>query len=161
LLSGSATPRQGAPCSEQLQSASLVLKVAFETGPGKKAEFLFTGDIAGKAREDDAGFSAKLDEQALLKSYGTLLRATVLQVPHHGDETSSTTQFIRQVRPKYAIISANPRLRIPSESVATRYEDVGATVLRTYEHLGRGNDDIRCGLDEDREVTCSFEDALE
>ena len=51
---------------------------------------LFTGD-------------AEHEEEALLEPGGAV---TLLQVAHHGSETSTTPGFLSRVRPRYAVISA-------------------------------------------------------
>jgi competence protein ComEC len=55
---------------------------------------LLTGDIE------------KLAEDYLVATYGVTLQADVLLVPHHGSKTSSSLSFIKQVAPRYAVISA-------------------------------------------------------
>lgn len=58
-----------------------------------KQNILLTGDLE------------KEGEAQLLKLESQLLRADVLQVPHHGSQTSSTLAFIRAVSPKFALVS--------------------------------------------------------
>lgn len=56
------------------------------------------------------------------------LRSTVLQVPHHGSNTSSTAAFIHTVSPQYALASVarySP-WRLPSVKVQRRYRKIGA-----------------------------------
>lgn len=136
-------PSDNEPCSYRIGCASLVLRV--EIGP---KSFLFASDITAK------------NEAQLVKS-GQRLQADVLIVPRHGYEGSSSAEFIKAVKPAFAIISADSRLRVPPESVIERYRHARATILRTYERPMRGNDNIICRLDEDRELLCSYEDALE
>lgn len=151
----------GRPCTAQIGSASIVLRLSI----GDTA-FLFTGDISGKRRDFDPRVKATLDEAYLLAKSGASatapdpLRADVVVVANHGAETASTKAFIKRVAPRFAIISANPRFRIPSDSVADRYRDADATVLQTFERPGTGNDDIICRRDLDSRVQCSFADAL-
>ena len=54
---------------------------------------LLTGDIEKRA------------EDYLLKTYGKQLEADVLLIPHHGSKTSSSREFIKEISPKYAVIS--------------------------------------------------------
>jgi len=60
-----------------------------------KFSVLLTGDIEKKT------------ESQLVMQYGERLRSTVLQVPHHGSNTSSTGPFLRITRPDIAIASAS------------------------------------------------------
>jgi competence protein ComEC len=46
---------------------------------------------------------AEAEEEALLHPHGTV---TLLQVGHHGSDTSSGAPFFAKVQPKYAVISA-------------------------------------------------------
>jgi len=84
------------------------------------ASFLLTSDIEA-ARE-----------QALVAA-GTPLAATVLKVAHHGSRSSSTTTFLRAVRPAVAVISVGARNPYghPDAGVLARLADVGARIYRT------------------------------
>lgn len=65
---------------------------------------------------------------------GTLAESiSVLQVPHHGSRSSSTTAFVDHLRPKYAVISAgySGRHGHPHAEVLARYQDVGSEILNT------------------------------
>jgi competence protein ComEC len=88
-------------------------------GPNR---ILFTGDVEARG------------EEAVI-ARGNDLRATVLKVPHHGSDTSSTPVFIAAVRPAVAIISLGYRNRydFPSAAVVRRYREAGARVIRTDE----------------------------
>lgn len=82
--------------------------------------FLFTGDAEWDAEHDmvDSGYD---------------LSATVLKVGHHGSDTSSSYVFLREVMPKYAVISCGEGNSYghPTEAVLSRLRDVGAQVFRT------------------------------
>lgn len=58
---------------------------------------------------------------------------TVVKVPHHGSLTSSTTEFIRALRPRVAVVSVGRANRFghPAPAVLDRYRDAGAEVFRT------------------------------
>ena len=73
--------------SVQTNAASLVFRAV--TG---SSSILFTGDID------------RIAEEALLGA-GTDVHASILKVPHHGSDTSSTLAFLRAVHPGLAIIS--------------------------------------------------------
>jgi competence protein ComEC len=71
-------------------------------------------------------------EQRLLPALD-LLPIVVLKSPHHGSGTSSSDEFIQKLRPRLVLIScgrANPYGH-PVAQVIERYEEAGATVLRT------------------------------
>lgn len=72
-------------CSRDPNECSIALRIDFCS-----SSLLFTGD-------------AEHDEEAMLDPQGP---ATLLQVAHHGSETSTTPGFLARVKPKYAVISA-------------------------------------------------------
>lgn len=84
---------------------------------------LFTGDI-GALTEAEL-LAAEVD-----------LAATVLKVPHHGSETSSTAGFLAQAAPQVCLISVGNGNRFghPSEQVLQRLEAAECQVLRTDQH---------------------------
>tara|TARA_Y100000815_G_scaffold21546_1_gene18338 strand:- start:58 stop:1926 length:1869 start_codon:yes stop_codon:yes gene_type:complete len=106
------------------------------TGGGR---ILLTGDIEVKA------------EQALVRDYGTELESSVLVVPHHGSNTSSTLSFLSTVRAKIAVVSAGSHNRYghPSPEVVDRYKRLGIRLLNTAQHgeiiikSGNGKDTVR------------------
>ncbi len=102
--------------------ASLVLRV-----PVAGATLLVTGDIE------------KLGEANILAA-GWQLRAEILQVPHHGSRTSSTSSFLAAVGPRVALVptGARPRWNYPSPEVATRLRALPALLLAQrdgHDHL--------------------------
>ncbi|WP_323869580.1 ComEC family protein [Xenorhabdus szentirmaii] len=77
---------------------------------------LLTGDLERKG------------EYRLLGIEKEDLNATILQVPHHGSNTSSTDAFIRKVMPQYALTSVarySP-WKLPSAKVKQRYKRAGS-----------------------------------
>ena len=72
-------------------------------------------------------------ERALVRRWGDGLRADVLLAPHHGSKTSSSTAFLRRVRPGLAINSRGHvnRFGHPHPRVAARYRGLGIAVLDT------------------------------
>nr|WP_279586843.1 ComEC family protein [Rahnella sp. BIGb0236] len=81
-------------------------------------------------RIDDGTFSLLLTgdieaetEKALVRKWRSELQATVLQVPHHGSNTSSTPPFLRAVKPVIALASASRfnKWRLPADKVVSRY----------------------------------------
>lgn len=114
--------------------ASIVLKIQY----GETA-FLFTGDAGRDA------------ERVILDSKANLL-ATVLSVGHHGSESSTTYPFLREIMPKYAIISVGDNnYGHPTEAVLSRLRDAGVDVFRT-DLQG----DIQC-ISDGRNITIKVE----
>lgn len=72
-------------CATDRNECSILLRLDYCT-----SSILFVGD-------------AEVEEEALLDPHGA---ATLLQVGHHGSDTSSGSEFISKVQPKYAVISA-------------------------------------------------------
>ena len=72
--------------ADNLNNTSIILKVTH-----KNKSFLFTGD-------------AEREEEQTLLDRG-LLKSDVLKVGHHGSDTSTSYPFLREVMPKYAVIS--------------------------------------------------------
>lgn len=102
-----------------LNNTSLVLKLHYGT-----FSMLLTGDA-------EAGV-----EDALQQKYGSALKADVLKVGHHGSKTSSYWPFIKQVKPKYALISCgHPDIyHHPNKNVVGSLQHLGAKVYTTYDH---------------------------
>jgi competence protein ComEC len=98
---------------------------------------LLTGDIEARAEASLAGADT--------------LAADVVVVPHHGSATSSTSGFVRAVRPDVAIVSAahNNRWNFPRPEVTQRWEEAGAIVLTTADQgaisVSLGPDGIALG----------------
>ena len=81
---------------------------------------LLTGDMEQKAEDDLVASGAPLD-------------ADILQVGHHGSETSTGYVFLNAVLPEVAVISvgAGNSYGHPSENTLSRLRDAGADVWRT------------------------------
>ncbi|WP_400242548.1 DNA internalization-related competence protein ComEC/Rec2 [Niallia sp. JL1B1071] len=88
--------------------------------------WLFTGDLE------------KEGEQALMLKYPLLKDIDILKVGHHGSKTSSTSEFIEQLKPKIAIISVgeNNRYHHPSNEVLSTLKENKVKVFRTDENGG-------------------------
>ncbi len=101
--------------TEDLNNTSIVLKLTY----GNRS-FLFTGDC-------------EYSEERDILETGADVSADVLKVGHHGAETSSSYQFLREVMPEYAIIGVGKDNSYghPTEETLSRLRDVGATVYRT------------------------------
>lgn len=81
---------------------------------------LFTGD-------------AEAEAERLLLGWGDILRSEVLKVGHHGSSTSTGSEFLAQIRPRYATVSVGEKNRFkhPSAQVIRRLRESGTRVLRT------------------------------
>ncbi len=116
---GSAVVRVLGPQQEysDTNNMSVVLRITY----GETA-FLFTGDAEAMAEED-------------IVDSGAVLSSTLLQVGHHGSETSTSYQFLREVMPEYAVISVGEDNSYghPHDVILSRLEDAGCQVYRTDE----------------------------
>ena len=97
------SPTRGAEW-DNLNNYSLVLRIAY----GNTA-FLLMGD-------------AETDVEEALIAAKTELSAAVLVVGHHGSATSSRTDFLKAVAPRYAVLSvgADNSYNLPNTGVLTR-----------------------------------------
>lgn len=107
-------PSTGCEGARGLNGRSLVVELDYGMN-----SILLTGDI-GRARE-----------QCLLKE--GLGHVDVLVVPHHGSKTSSSSEFVGQIRPEIAIVPVGWRnsLKLPNPQVLERYRNAGSNLLRT------------------------------
>lgn len=114
---GSATVQILAPLRnyDEPNDPSIVMKVIYG-----ETSFLFAGDATRIAETDILG--AEYD-----------LSATVLKVGHHGSDTSTSYSFLREIMPKYAIISVGKDNAYghPTDNTLSRLRDAGVTVMRT------------------------------
>ncbi len=111
---------------DDANNTSLVIKVEYGD-----TTFLFMGDAERES------------ERAMIDA-GCSLSADLLKVGHHGSNTSSSYQFLREVMPTYAVISAGKDNDYghPHDEVLSRLENADTQILRTDE-LG----DIICYSD--------------
>ncbi|MEN8759405.1 MAG: DNA internalization-related competence protein ComEC/Rec2, partial [Desulfobacterales bacterium] len=72
-------------------------------------------------------------EKELVTREGDHLKSTVLFVPHHGSDSSSTPGFIDAVQPQIGIVSAGwqNRYHFPHPAVLKRYRQAKTRLLRT------------------------------
>lgn len=96
-------------------NTSILVKITFGS-----MSFLFTGD-------------AEMSAEKNFVEQGINLKSTVLKAGHHGADTSSSYQFLKEVMPEYVVISvgADNSYGHPDENALSRFKDVGAKVLRT------------------------------
>lgn len=102
---------------KETNEASVVARLVY----GNQS-FLFTGD------------SPSSIEHELVRT-GTPLASTVLKLGHHGSKTSSSDEYLDEVRPAYAIVSAGKdnRYRHPNPETVSRVKSRGITILSTAE----------------------------
>ena len=131
VLGPTTTPEPG----DDANDASIVLLIEY-----RQTRWLLTGDAETAAEAD------------LVARYGTLLRADVVKVGHHGSRTSSSPALVAAVRgtstsstpvrivsdtsaygPDYAIVSVAKRNRygLPNAEPLMRWQSAGAEVLQT------------------------------
>ena len=105
----------GVNASKDTNDSSIILLIEYG-----ETSFLFTGDAEREA------------EQAVL-ARGIDLSATVLKVGHHGSETSTTYPFLREIMPKFAIISVGEGNSYghPTDDTLSRLRDADVKVYRT------------------------------
>lgn len=95
---------------------SCVLQISTLSG-----QVLLTGDIE-KPAEDD-----------LVATYGHQLASSVMVIPHHASKTSSTSTFVENVSPRYAIVSYgfDNRYHFPHQQALRTYEQHHIPVMST------------------------------
>lgn len=100
---------------EDLNDTSLVVRM--EWG---QTSFLFTGDMTSSAEDD-------------LLTHGQVEPVTVLKVAHHGSNGSSSEQWLKQIKPSLALISAGTDNDYghPGRYTLERLSKSGIQVLRT------------------------------
>ena len=120
------------PVTDQVSNKDFKILHPFEEGKGTNQDsmvlyqkignyrFLFTGDL------DQAG------ELKVIDRYPDL-RVDVLKSGHHGSKTSSNPQFVDQIAPKLAIISAgrNNRYHHPNQETLQTFNERAIPFLNT------------------------------
>lgn len=101
-----------------INNNSLVFKLKY-----KKYSILFTGDIE------------EIAEKAILERYKNMLQSTILKVAHHGSKTSTTAEFLKAVKPRYALIGVgkNNKFGHPSENTIKKLKEMKVKIFRTDE----------------------------
>lgn len=101
--------------TDDLNNTSIVMKLNYGN-----TSFLFTGD-------------AETDEENDIIKSGYDLSADVIKVGHHGSNTSTGYVWLREIMPKYAVISVgkNNRYGHPNEKTLSRLSDADVKLYRT------------------------------
>lgn len=98
--------------------------------------FLFTGDM-DKENEKKLFFDIDIcfEKSEAQNIKDKLKDLTVLKVSHHGSNTASSETFLKQLKPKYSIISAgkNNRYGHPSPETMTLLEKYSDNIIKTTE----------------------------
>ncbi len=105
-------PQRGVRSSD---NTSIVLRIVYG-----ETSFLFTGD-------------AEIPDEKALMETGAELKSTVLKVGHHGSSSSTGEEFLKEVRPEYAVIpvGGDNTYGHPTQEVLDRLKDAGVSVYRT------------------------------
>ena len=95
---------------------SIVIKLKYGN-----ISFLLTGDITETA------------ENLYVEQYGKKLKSTILKVPHHGSNSSSSELFLSYVQPETAIISVgkNNPFGHPAKNILERFQNMNIDIYRT------------------------------
>ena len=98
---------------DNLNNSSAVIKLTY-----KDNTFLFTGDA----------------EKKELETINSDISADVLKVGHHGSTTSTTEEFLDEVKPSYAVISAGEDNSYghPHRETLDLLEEFNCKIYRTY-----------------------------
>lgn len=96
----------------------------FKSGLGSNADSMVLGLLQGGKYWLFTGDLPSTEEDIIMKIYPNL-RADVLKLGHHGSNTSSSTDFLKFLHPKVAVISAgkNNRYHHPSTETLQRLSD--------------------------------------
>lgn len=108
-----AVPLNGMPVSESTVNDTSVV-IRYDEG---EASALFTGDISAKTERELAARIGNID---------------ILKVSHHGSKYSSAAEFLRTVKPKFAIIGVGRNsYGHPAPETLRRLTEVGSRIFRT------------------------------
>lgn len=108
-----------------------------------KVQVLLTGDIEQEAQRE-------------VVKYGSGLNSQVMQIPHHGANTSDFMPFIEEVSPQVGVIQVgrNNPFNHPSDSILLAYSQLNTNLYRTDRHGnvrlligGKTPDDYRFDVD--------------
>ena len=117
-----------------INNNSLVCKLNY-----KKFSVLFTGDIEKTAENailtkyKNYANKGSIENETFSVDSSKIMQSTILKVAHHGSKTSSITNFLEVVKPKYALIGVgkNNKFGHPADSTLQNLENIGTKVFRT------------------------------
>lgn len=111
-------PDQDTENFKDTNDASIVLRLVY-----RDSSFLLTGDAPMSV------------EQFLVSHDKEHLQSDVLKLGHHGSKTASSEEFLKQVQPSYAVVSAgkNNRYHHPNPEVVARVSELGIPILSTMD----------------------------
>ena len=72
-------------------------------------------------------------ERSLVKQDPEMINIDLLVAPHHGSNSSSTTEFIQATSPDYVVFTTGYRnpYGFPDEKVVSRYEEFGSHLVNS------------------------------
>jgi len=113
--------------AQDMNALSQVLYVAY-----KDFSMLLTGDVTGEKEQQLCEGYEILQKQGAISDE----RITVLKVAHHGSRYSTTEQLLKQMSPRYAIISAGKKnvYNHPHTETMERLERFGSSILKTMDY---------------------------
>jgi beta-lactamase superfamily II metal-dependent hydrolase len=95
---------------------------------------LLTGDTESSHRRDPSA-PAGWVEETLVTKHRQQIHVDILQVGHHGSETSSRLEFLRAVVPEWALIGAGPKTYgghvLPDPQIIDALNSLGVKIRRT------------------------------
>jgi len=101
-------------------NASIVFRLVYGS-----QSILFMGDAEGKGRSDPPDTPQYVERWLLDSLPPGSLKSTVLKIAHHGSESSSTLPFIKEVDPRFVIVSSGRKAfggtYLPDASTLARY----------------------------------------
>lgn len=109
IVCGSATWKVLNINGNKLNDTSIVVELSYNN-----TKYLFMGDAT-----------------TTVESSKTWNNVDVLKVGHHGSASSTSQEFVKQLDPKYAIISTNGRYGHPNDEVLERLLKQGTKIYRT------------------------------
>jgi len=111
-------PDQDTTSFKETNDASIVARLVYGT-----QSFIINGDSPISVEQ----FLARNDKQ--------ILKSTVLKLGHHGSQTSTSDEFLDQVKPEFAVVSAgkNNSYHHPNSAVVTRVQSRNIPILSTID----------------------------